>query len=148
MNSLKFDERARSVLESTQVLSADRNHEYIGTEHILLALLQDSDATAALVVRNLGGDAAAIVRTVDMTVPKGSSTLSAEYMRPYTSRAKKVLELSIEEAVRLKHNYAGTEHLLLGLILEERGIAAQTLAQVGVTLDVTRAEVLRLLASP
>lgn len=148
MVSYNFSENVRRVLESAQERSAERQHEYIGTEHILIALLHVPDTTSALVVRNLGFDAAAIIRTIDTSVPKGSSKLSAEYMRPYTSRAKKVLELSMEEARDRGHTYVGTEHLLLGLILEERGIAAQMLAQLGVTLDVARAEVLRVLASP
>lgn len=140
-----FDESVRKVLDSAQHCSAARRHEYIGTEHILLALLNEPNATSSTVLRNLRVDSATTIAAIDAVVPQGKDEKSAEYLRPYTSRAKKALELSMEEARDQRHSYVGTEHLLLGLILEERGIAAQLLAQAGATLAVARAEVRRVI---
>jgi ATP-dependent Clp protease ATP-binding subunit ClpC len=123
------------------------NHEYIGTEHILLGLVQEGSGVAANVLRNMGIDLKRIRAEIEKLV-KGSSTMVPMGNLPFTPRAKKVLELSLEEASQLGHNYIGTEHLLLGLIKESEGIAARVLTNLGVKLEDVREEVLEFLGAP
>ncbi|MGH7679372.1 MAG: Clp protease N-terminal domain-containing protein, partial [Gemmatimonadaceae bacterium] len=120
--------------------SARLGHEYVGTEHILLALTRQSKSVALTVMTNLSIDIEAVQRRIDETVKRGSVPDDIPE-RPYTSRAKKVLELAMSEARDLNHNRVGTEHLLLGLVREEKGIAAQVLLDAGLTLDAARKEV-------
>jgi ATP-dependent Clp protease ATP-binding subunit ClpC len=119
----------------------------VGTEHILLGLIREGEGVAAAVLTNLNVDLEEIQQKIEETVKKGKAAAAPGPDLPYTSRAKKVLELAMTEARELNHSYVGTEHLLLGLLREEKGIAAQVLADAGITLEQARAETLRLLGS-
>src|SRR5690606_15293525 len=118
-----------------------------GTEHILLGLIREGEGVAAAVLTNLSVDLDDIQQKIEETVKKGKAAAAAGPDLPYTSRAKKVLELAMTEARELNHSYVGTEHRLLGLLREEKGIAAQVLTDAGVNLEQSRAETLRLLGS-
>ena len=146
MNGYNFTERVRKVLALAREESARLYHTYVGTEHILLALVREGGGVAAAVLKNLEADPDEIEQLVEQHIKKGPPTTIARDL-PYTSRAKKVLELSMAEARELNHSYVGTEHLLLGLLREERGIAAQVLNHLGVTLPAAREETARLLGS-
>jgi ATP-dependent Clp protease ATP-binding subunit ClpC len=128
--------------------AARLSHEYVGTEHILLGLLRDRNGVAAAVIDNLGVDRAAIQRLVDETVVRGKPPGDPSVERPLTSKSQDVLESAVASARELNHTYVGTEHLLLGLIREDRGIAGQVLKDAGVDLKSARAETLRLLGTP
>ena len=147
MNGYNFTERVRKVLALAREEAARLYHTYVGTEHILLGLVREGGGVAAAVLQNLGADADEIRQLVEEHAKKGPPATVAPDL-PYTSRAKKVLELSMAEARELNHSYVGTEHLLLGLLREERGIAAQVLNHFGVTITAAREESLRLLGSP
>jgi ATP-dependent Clp protease ATP-binding subunit ClpC len=127
--------------------AARLHHEYVGTEHILLGLIREGEGVAAAVLTNLNVDLDEIQQKIEETVKKGKAPTASGPDLPYTSRAKKVLELAMSEARELNHSYVGTEHLLLGLLREEKGIAAQVLTDAGVNLEQARAETLRLLGS-
>lgn len=144
MNGYNFTERVRKVLQFAREEAVELHHEYVGTEHILLGLCREGEGVAAAAMQNLDVDTGDIRNAVLDVVKRGSTPTTGPDL-PYTSRAKKVLELSMSEARDLQHSYVGTEHLLLGLIKEERGIAAQVLASLGVTEDKIRPEVIRLL---
>ena len=126
--------------------AARLRHEYVGTEHILLGLVREGEGLAATVLQNLNVELDEIPRAIEQTVKKGTAQTTGPDL-PYTSRAKKVLELAMEEARVLHHSYVGTEHLLLGLLAEGKGIAVQVLGSLGVTLESARAEVLRVLGT-
>lgn len=144
MNGYNFSERVRQALAMAREESARLGHEYVGTEHILLGLTRQSTSVALSVLQNQSIDIEAVQRKIDETVKRG--TVSADITeRPYTSRAKKVLELAMTQARELGHSYVGTEHVLLGLLREEKGIAAQVLTYSGLTLDNARTEVLSVL---
>ena len=143
----RFTDRARKVMNLAKSEAQRLNHEYIGTEHILLGLVQEGSGVAANVLRNMGIDLKRIRAEIEKLV-KGSSTMVPMGNLPFTPRAKKVLELSLEEASQLGHNYIGTEHLLLGLIKESEGIAARVLTNLGVKLEDVREEVLEFLGAP
>jgi len=143
----RFTDRARKVMNLAKSEAQRLNHEYIGTEHILLGLVQEGSGVAANVLRNMGIDLKRIRAEIEKLV-KGSSTVVPMGNLPFTPRAKKVLELSLEEASQLGHNYIGTEHLLLGLIKESEGIAARVLTNLGVKLEDVREEVLEFLGAP
>ncbi len=121
-------------------------HDYVGTEHILLGLIREEEAVAAQVLINLSVDLEQIHDRVEESVRKGKATIALGEL-PYTSRAKKVLEFAMAEARDFNHSYVGTEHLLLGLLREEKGIAAQVLNSLGVTLDEAREDTLKILGS-
>jgi ATP-dependent Clp protease ATP-binding subunit ClpC len=123
------------------------HHEYVGTEHILLGLIREGEGVAAAVLQNLNVDLDEVQQKIEETVKKGKAVQATGPDLPYTSRAKKVLELAMSEARELNHSYVGTEHLLLGLLREEKGIAAQVLTEAGVNLDAARTETLRLLGT-
>ena len=142
----RFTDRAKKVMTLARQEATRFNHEYIGTEHILLGLVQEGSGVAATVLRNLGVDLDKIRQEVENMVKQGPPTTTMG-QPPFTPRAKKVLELSMEEASSLGHNYVGTEHLLLGLIRENEGIAAQVLMNLGVKLDSVREEVLEFLGA-
>jgi hypothetical protein len=149
MNGYNFTERVRMVLAMAREEAQRLDHEYVGTEHILLGLVREgergpSEGVATGVLRNLGADPQEIRRQINETVQHGKRPATGPDL-PYTARAKKVLELAMGEARDLHHNYVGSEHLLLGLLREERGIAAQVLNAAGITRDMARAEILRLL---
>src|SRR5258706_289407 len=147
MNGYNFTDRVRKVLQMAREEAARLHHEYVGTEHILLGLIREGEGVAAAVLTNLNDDLEEIQQKIEETVKKGKAAAAAGPDLPYTSRAKKVLELAMSEARELNHSYVGTEHLLLGLLREEKGIAAQVLTDAGVNLEQARAETLRLLGS-
>jgi ATP-dependent Clp protease ATP-binding subunit ClpC len=147
MNGYNFTDRVRKVLQMAREEAARLHHEYVGTEHILLGLIREGEGVAAAVLTNVGVDLEDIQQKIEETVKKGKAAAAAGPELPYTSRAKKVLELAMMEARELNHSYVGTEHLLLGLLREEKGIAAQVLSDAGVSLEQSRAETLRLLGS-
>src|SRR2546428_351315 len=147
MNGYNFTVRVRKVLQMAREEAARLHHEYVGTEHILLGLIREGEGVAAAVLTNLNVDLEEIQQKIEETVKKGKAAAAAGPDLPYTSRAKKVLELAMSEARELNHSYVGTEHLLLGLLREEKGIAAQVLTDAGVNLEQARAETLRLLGS-
>ncbi len=147
MNGYNFTERVRKVLAMAREEAARLHHEYVGTEHILLGLIREGEGVAAAVLQSLNVDLDDIQQKIEDTVKKGKAAQATGPDLPYTSRAKKVLELAMSEARELNHSYVGTEHLLLGLLREEKGIAAQVLTDSGVNLDAARAETLRLLGT-
>ncbi len=147
MEGFNFTERVRKVLAMAREESLRLNHEYVGTEHMLLSLAREGEGVGAQVLRGLGADLDALAAEVDKIVQPGRSRSTGPDL-PYTSRAKKVLELAMKEARRLDHTYVGTEHLLLGLLAEGRGIAAQVLTDAGIDLDSARAEVAKIVGWP
>jgi ATP-dependent Clp protease ATP-binding subunit ClpC len=147
MNGYNFTDRVRKVLQMAREEAARLHHEYVGTEHILLGLIREGEGVAAAVLTNLGVELEDVQQKIEETVKKGKAASAAGPELPYTSRAKKVLELAMVEARELNHSYVGTEHLLLGLLKEEKGIAAQVLTDAGISLEQARAETLRLLGS-
>lgn len=147
MNGYNFTERTRKVLALAREESANLRHEYVGTEHILLGLIDEGEGVAATVLQNLHVDLDELKFGIEQIVKRGRAGTSTGPDLPYTSRAKKVLELSMLHARNLHHSYVGTEHLLLGLIAEQKGIAAQVLNDKGVTFDTAAAEILRILGT-
>src|SRR5205814_1005184 len=141
----KFTERARKVLQLAQEEAQRFNHNYIGTEHLLLGLVREGEGVAAKVLANLGVDLNKVRSAVEFIIGRGERTVTGDI--GLTPRAKKVIELSVEEARRLNHNYIGTEHLLLGLVREGEGIAAGVLESVGVNLARVRHETERILST-
>src|SRR2546429_3310206 len=142
----RFTDRARKVMQLANQEAQRFNHEYIGTEHILLGLVKDGSGVAANVLKNLDIDLRKIRLEVEKIVQTGpGSEMVTMGKLPQTPRAKKVIEYSIEEARNLNHNYVGTEHLLLGLLREQEGVAAQVLMNLGLKLEDVREEVLNLL---
>jgi hypothetical protein len=144
MNGYNFTERVRKVLALAREQASRSGHPYVGTEHILLALLEEGEGTGATTLKNLGVDLAALTNQIVEIVKKGYGGSDGPDL-PYTSRAKKVLELTMTEARALHHSYVGTEHLLLGLLAEQKGIAAMVLVESGVTLETARVEILKIL---
>src|SRR5437016_5750835 len=137
-------DRARKVMQLANQEAQRFNHEYIGTEHILLGLVKEGTGVAANVLKNLDIDLRKIRLEVEKIVQAGPDMVTMGRL-PQTPRAKKVIEYSIEEARNLNHNYVGTEHLLLGLLREQEGVAAQVLMNLGLKLEDVREEVLNLL---
>lgn len=146
MNGYNFTEGVRKVLAMAREEAARLHHEYVGTEHMLLALLRHGEGAAMKVLEELRVDTDAMPGRIVALLKPGTSDAGPDL--PYTNRAKTVLELSMKEARELEHSYVGTEHLLLGLIREEKGVAAQVLGAAGVTLDATREKTLELVGSP
>src|ERR1700749_168958 len=142
--SSRFTERAQRVILIAQEEAKRLNHDYVGTEHILLGLIALGEGVAAQVLANLGVDLRRVRAEIEKIVGTGDNVMLLGEI-PFTPRAKKVLELAVEEAQNMGHNYVGTEHLLLGLIREEEGVAARVLENLGVRLDVVREEVISLL---
>src|SRR3989454_383350 len=140
----RFTDRARKVMQLANQEAQRFNHEYIGTEHILLGLVKEGSGVAANVLKNLDIDLRKIRLEVEKIVQAGPDMVTMGKL-PQTPRAKKVIEYSIEEARNLNHNYVGTEHLLLGLLREQEGVAAQVLMNLGLKLEDVREEVLNLL---
>src|ERR1700688_1043140 len=140
----RFTDRARKVMQLANQEAQRFNHEYIGTEHILLGLIKEGSGVAANVLKNLEVDLRKIRLEVEKLVQSGPDMVTMGKL-PQTPRAKKVIEYSIEEARNLGHNYVGTEHLLLGLLREQEGVAAQVLMNLGLKLEDVREEVLNLL---
>ena len=142
----RFTERARKVMAMANQEAQRFNHEYIGTEHILLGLIKEGSGVGANVLRNLGVDLPKVRMEIEKLVKAGPDMVTMGKL-PQTPKAKKVIEYSIEEARNLSHNYVGTEHLLLGLLREHDGVAAQVLMNLGIKLEEVRAEVLNLLGA-
>ncbi len=140
----KFSESARKVLSLAQEEAQQFNHNYIGTEHILLGLVREQECVAAKVLVNLGVQLNKVRSAVEFIIGRGERAASGEI--GLTPRAKKVIELSVDEARRLNHQYIGTEHLLIGLLREGDGVAAGVLESLGVNLEKARAETTRLLS--
>src|SRR3989449_3220983 len=140
----RFTDRARKVMQLANQEAQRFNHEYIGTEHILLGLVKEGSGVAANVLKNLDIDLRKIRLEVELLVLSGPDYVTLGKL-PQTPRAKKVFEYSIEEARNLNHNYVGTEHLLLGLLRELEGVGAQVLMNLGLKLEDVREEVLNLL---
>lgn len=140
----RFTDRARKVMQLANQEAQRFNHEYIGTEHILLGLVKEGSGVAANVLKNLDVDLRKIRIEVEKIVQTGPDMVTMGKL-PQTPRAKKVIEYAMEEARNLNHNYVGTEHLLLGLLREQEGVAAQVLMNLGMKLDDVRDEVLNLL---
>src|SRR5262249_44791972 len=136
----RFTDRARKVMQLANQEAQRFNHEYIGTEHILLGLLLEGNGVAANVLKNLDIDLNKTWREIELIVQHGTDLnfVSGPPALPNTPRAKKVIEYAIEEARNLNHNYVGTEHLLLGLLREEEGVAAQVLMNLGLKLEDVR----------
>ncbi len=139
----KFSERARRVLSLAQEEAQRFNHNYIGTEHILLGLARETEGVAARVLSSLGVDLSKVRSAVEFIIGRGEKPAQGEI--GLTPRAKKVVELAVDEARRMNHTYIGTEHLLIGLLREGEGVAAGVLESLGVTLDKVRTETHRIL---
>src|SRR5450756_1395415 len=140
----RFTDRARRVVVLAQEEARMLNHNYIGTEHILLGLIHEGEGVAAKSLENLGISLDAVREQVQEIIGQGQQAPSGHI--PFTPRAKKVLELSLREALQLGHNYIGTEHILLGLIREGEGVAAQVLGKLGADLGGVRQQVIQLLS--
>ena len=140
----RFTDRARKVMQLANQEAQRFNHEYIGTEHVLLGLIKEGSGVAANVLKNLDVDLRKIRLEVEKLVQSGPDMVTMGKL-PQTPRAKKVIEYSMEEARQLNHNYVGTEHILLGLLREQEGVAAQVLMNLGLKLEEVREEVLNLL---
>ena len=145
--SNRFTERAQRVILISQEEAKRLEHDYVGTEHILLGVICLGEGVAAQVLANLGVDLRRVRDEVEKMVGKGGARLPLGEV-PFTPRAKKILEYSVEESQHMGHSYVGTEHLLLGLIREEEGIACKVLELLGLKLDIVREEVLNLLGEP
>ena len=150
MDALEFSDRLRGVLSDARVQAARLQHERVGTEHLLLALLDDTGrdsgtprSLAGVVLDVLGVDRVKMKEVLEQTVLRGRVPTSEDQLA-YTSRAKAVLELAMAEARVSKAGTVDTQHLLLGLVREERGIAAQVLLDFGITVEKTRAELAKL----
>src|SRR5712664_1856103 len=139
----RFTDRARRVVVLAQEEARMLNHNYIGTEHVLLGLIHEGEGEAAKALESLGISLAAVRQQVEEIIGQGQQAPSGHI--PFTPRAKKVLELSLREALQLGHNYIGTEHILLGLIREGEGVAAQVLVKLGADLNLVRQQVMQLL---
>ena len=140
----RFTDRARRVVVLAQEEARTLDHNYIGTEHILLGLVREGEGVAASALEALGISPADIRGDLEAIIGRGD--LAPVGNIPFTPRAKKVLELSLREALQLGHNYIGTEHILLGLVREGEGVGAEVLAKRGATLELVRAEVMTLVA--
>ena len=146
MNGYNFTENVRRVLAAAREEATHLHHEYVGTEHMLLALLRRGEGAALKILEELQVDADSLPAKIEAMLKPGTSNAGPDL--PYSNRAKTALELSMKEARELGHEYVGTEHLLLGLVREEKGVAAQVLGAAGVTLDAARAKTLELVGSP
>ena len=147
MNGYNFTDHVRRVLQLAREEAARLHNEHVGTEHILLGLIREGEGVGAAVLINLNVDLEEISRRIEETVKPGKAGAAAGPDLPYTSRAKKVLEFAMSEARELNDKYVGTEHLLLGVLREEKGIGAQVLREAGVTVEAARSEVLRALGT-
>ena len=139
----KFTERARKVLSLAQEEAQRFQHNYIGTEHLLLGLVREGEGVAAKVLVNLGVQLDGVRQSVELHIGRGDHVVPGSI--GLTPRAKKVIELAVDEARNMNHHYIGTEHILLGLVREGEGIAALTLESMGVKLARVREETLRVL---
>ncbi|HEV3438615.1 MAG TPA: Clp protease N-terminal domain-containing protein [Gemmata sp.] len=137
----RFADRALKAMQLANKEAQRFNHEYIGTEHILLGLVQQGAGVAANVLKNLGIELRKIREELDKILQPNSMKVESSGCLPHTPKAKKVIDYSVEEARNLNHNYVGTEHLLLGLLREQEGVAAQILMNLGIKIDGVREEI-------
>ncbi len=140
----KFTERARKVLSLAQEEAQRFQHNYIGTEHLLLGVVREGEGVAAKVLANLGVDLLQVRRAVEHIIGRGDRIILGDI--GLTPRAKKVIELAVDEAHRLNHHYIGTEHILLGLVREGQGIACGVLESMGVNLERVRTQTIQILS--
>jgi ATP-dependent Clp protease ATP-binding subunit ClpC len=140
----RFTDRARRVVVLAQDEARRLNHDYIGTEHILLGLIHEGEGVAAKALESLGISLNAVRQEVEQIIGRGQQAHSGHI--PFTPRAKKVMELSLRESLQLGHNYIGTEHILLGLIREGDGVAAKVLVKLGADLNRVRQQVIELIS--
>jgi len=140
----KFTQRAQKVIRMAQEEARKMNYPYVATEHLLLGIINEGESVAAKVLENLGIDSQKVREKILELVGPGEGPMPAEIA--FTPRAKRVLELSVDEAARFGHNYVGTEHLLLGLIREGEGVAARVLVSLGADLERVRAEITQVLS--
>jgi ATP-dependent Clp protease ATP-binding subunit ClpC len=140
----RFTDRARKVMQLANQEAQRFNHEYIGAEHVLLGLIKEGSGIAGTALKNRGITVEAARREVEKFHPSGPDVVVMGKL-PQTPRAKKVIEYSMEEARNLNHNYVGTEHIVLGLLREQEGVAGRVLMGLGLTLEAVREEVLNLL---
>ena len=148
MKGYNFTERTRKVLALAREEAARHGHEAVGPEHMLLGLVREGEGVAAAVLQNLNAELEDVRKHVEARLEKRTVVGQPAMDLPYTSQAKKVLELAMHEARTLKHSYVGTEHLLLGLLGSSSTVAGQVLIdELGVTLDEARAETVRLLGT-
>ena len=145
MPNFNFSEQARRTLARSREEAIGLNHPYVSTEHMLLALLRETDGVAADVLKALSVDVAKVREVVLGSVKKGTGPHPMSTELPYTSRGKKALELAMSQSHEWHHSHMGNEHLLIGLLRERVGIAAQGLASAGVTLDGAVAQTLSIL---
>lgn len=139
----RFTDRAKKVMQFTEDESRRFNHEYVGTEHILLGVLKAGGGVAAAILKSLDVEQRKIRVEVEKLVQFGPQLVTKPKAPPFTPRAKRVIAHAIEEAERLGHQAIGTQHLLLGLLLEYEGVACQVLLNIGVTLNAVRAEAIK-----
>ncbi len=144
----RFTDRARQVIVRAQEEARGFNHDWIGTEHLLLGLLRVEDGIAAGALTSLGVGPDAARQAVAAVIPRGAEPLPPSGHIPFTPRSKKVLEYSLREAMQLGHDHIGTEHILLGLLREGDGVGAQVLAGFSMDLDRARQQVIQLLHGP
>jgi ATP-dependent Clp protease ATP-binding subunit ClpA len=142
----RFTERARRVMVLAQEEARLLNHSFIGTEHLLLGLLHEGEGAAAQALDQLGISLEAV--RLDLEETMGSLSMAAGGSPPFTPRAKKVLELSLREAIQLGHHYIGTEHILLGIVREGEGVAARILIDLGADLSLVRQQVIQVISGP
>ena len=145
MSGYSFTDRVRRALQLAREEAARLHHQYVGPEHILLGLIRDGESVAARVLIGLKVDLKTIPQKIEQAVKPGGATVTGPDL-PYTSRAKRILELAMMEARKLNHAYVGTEHLLLGVLHEGASAAAEVLTGAGVTLEKARTETARLLS--
>jgi ATP-dependent Clp protease ATP-binding subunit ClpC len=147
MQGYNFTERVRKVLAMAREESSARHHQYVGTEHLLLAMIREGQGVGAAVLQLLDVDLEALKERIDRSITGGDPAHATGPDLPFTSRAKKVLELSMSSARDLDHSYVGTEHLLLGLIREQHGLAAEALCASAVTFENASQKLLKLLGT-
>lgn len=147
MNGHNFTERVRKILMLAREDAMARQHEYVDTEHLLLGLIAEGEGVGVAALQCVGVDVGAVKARVEAVLPQGNALPPGGPDLPYTSRAKQVIEFAMVEALECNHSYVGSEHLLLGLLREQRGIAAQVLTASGAPIEVVRKETLRLLGA-
>ncbi len=147
MQGYNFTYRVRMALGAAREEASRLGHDEVATQHILLALLRQNPSVAASVIESFAVRLDQVARRLEETVERGPEAHELRTDLPYSSRAKKVLELAMAEALGLNHSYVGTQHLLLGLIREEKGVAAQVLTSFGISIDAARTHVLEILSS-
>ena len=147
MNGHNFTERVRKILMLAREDAMARQHEYVDTEHLLLGLIAEGEGVGVAALQSVGVDVGAVKARVEAVLSQGNASSPVGPDLPYTSRAKKVIEFAMAEARDLNHSYVGSEHLLIGLLREELGIAAQVLSASGAPIDIVRKETMRLLGT-